>query len=295
MPAAIPPAFFAAGSIYSLLPSGGTANKVPCVNSGGTAWSWRTVLDSAATQTANQFYAGPSSGSAAAPSFRVIGTADLGTGTADNTTYLRGDGTWATVSLSSYLPLGGGTLSGRLATTFAGHASDAALGSMFFSKLAAVPATNNDFLRLEPNGSTAALFNVDKTGFISSRAGLSTISSPIQSGTFILAAVGNDIGWSGGARLNSGAAGQLQLGRSATMIIQIGDTTSSFPALKRSGTAVEVKVADDSAYAQIRAASIGVGNSATASVGVGTIAKKIEVFDAAGASLGFIPVYATIT
>lgn len=40
---------------------------------------------------------------------------------------------------------------------------------------------------------------------------------------------------------------------------------------------------------------LGVTNSATATVGVGTIAKKIEVFDGSGASLGFIPVYATIT
>lgn len=40
---------------------------------------------------------------------------------------------------------------------------------------------------------------------------------------------------------------------------------------------------------------LGVGNSATATVGVGVLAKKIEVFDASGSSLGFVPVYATIT
>ena len=42
-------------------------------------------------------------------------------------------------------------------------------------------------------------------------------------------------------------------------------------------------------------AGLGVGNSATATVAVGTLAKKIEVFDASGVSLGFIPVYTTIT
>lgn len=42
-------------------------------------------------------------------------------------------------------------------------------------------------------------------------------------------------------------------------------------------------------------AGIGVGNSAAASSSVGSLARKIEVFDASGSSLGFIPVYATIT
>lgn len=42
-------------------------------------------------------------------------------------------------------------------------------------------------------------------------------------------------------------------------------------------------------------AGLGVGNSASATVAVGTLAKKIEVFDAAGSSLGYIPVYSSIT
>lgn len=45
---------------------------------------------------------------------------------------------------------------------------------------------------------------------------------------------------------------------------------------------------------QMRAASLGVGNSASAST-LGTVTKKIEVFDASGVSLGFVPVYDAIT
>jgi hypothetical protein len=41
-------------------------------------------------------------------------------------------------------------------------------------------------------------------------------------------------------------------------------------------------------------AGIGVGNSAAATT-PGSIVRKIEIFDAAGTSLGFIPVYNTIT
>jgi hypothetical protein len=40
---------------------------------------------------------------------------------------------------------------------------------------------------------------------------------------------------------------------------------------------------------------LGVGNSATATTSVGSLVKKVEIFDAAGASLGFVPVYATIS
>lgn len=45
----------------------------------------------------------------------------------------------------------------------------------------------------------------------------------------------------------------------------------------------------------VTVAGLGVGNSAAATTSVGSLAKKIEVFDASGVSLGFIPVYATIT
>lgn len=40
---------------------------------------------------------------------------------------------------------------------------------------------------------------------------------------------------------------------------------------------------------------LGVGNSAAASVAVGTLVKKIQVFDENGNSLGYVPVYSSIT
>lgn len=44
----------------------------------------------------------------------------------------------------------------------------------------------------------------------------------------------------------------------------------------------------------VTVAGLGVGNSATANT-LGTVTRKIEVFDASGASLGFLPVYDAIT
>jgi hypothetical protein len=48
---------------------------------------------------------------------------------------------------------------------------------------------------------------------------------------------------------------------------------------------------------RLDAGKLGVGNAAAATTiaAPGTVVKKIEVFDAAGASLGFVPVYASIT
>lgn len=53
------------------------------------------VIDLAlVTQTANRVFAGPSTGAAAAPTFRTLVAADLGTGTPTVNTVLRGDLTW---------------------------------------------------------------------------------------------------------------------------------------------------------------------------------------------------------
>lgn len=40
---------------------------------------------------------------------------------------------------------------------------------------------------------------------------------------------------------------------------------------------------------------LGVGNAAAATVAVGTLVKKVEIFDGSGVSIGFVPVYSTIT
>lgn len=79
------------------------AVKNPIANYSGTLkelQSGDTLPLSFAAQTAATFFAGPVSGSAATPTFRAISMSDLGTGTPSSSNFLRGDGSWQTVSAS---------------------------------------------------------------------------------------------------------------------------------------------------------------------------------------------------
>jgi len=65
---------------------------------------------------------------------------------------------------------------------------------------------------------------------------------------------------------------------SGTSIYQFSGQTSSFPALKRSTTTLQVRLADDSAYTNLEALNLGIGGAATATsfatIAAGTTAKS---------------------
>jgi hypothetical protein len=61
--------------------------------------------------------------------------------------------------------------------------------------------------------------------------------------------------WSGRSRLSSAANGDIRLGNAANNdfnLLQFGGLTSSFPALKRSTTSLQARLADDSAFTNIQ-------------------------------------------
>jgi len=130
--------------------------------------------------------------------------------------------------------------------------------------------------------------NTNSSGF----TGLLMLAPPAISGSYAITRYNkirfaNDTA-STGTRKISIAFGTLS---GATNNAQIADNAafSGNYFISQTGT-------DPSSFGgQVRAASLGVGNSATATGSVGSLAKKIEVFDASGASLGFIPVYASIS
>lgn len=64
--------------------------------------------------------------------------------------------------------------------------------------------------------------------------------------------------------------------------LQLGGTTSSFPAIKRSGTAAQIRLADDSAYAPIEASTVRTATAYTVATlpAAGTAGRKAYVTDA---------------
>lgn len=117
-----------AGSVTVIGSGGGGSGTVTSVGlslpaifsvSGSPVTASGTLTATLATQTANTVFAGPTTGSAAAPTFRALVAADipnldaakittgtmatarLGSGTANSTTFLRGDQTWAAATFSA--------------------------------------------------------------------------------------------------------------------------------------------------------------------------------------------------
>ena len=79
------------------------AATIPVSGGGGLlADGWLSFMDP--SSAANQFLATPD-GVSGAPSLRAIVSADLGTGTANNTTFLRGDQTWAAPTTAAKVSL----------------------------------------------------------------------------------------------------------------------------------------------------------------------------------------------
>lgn len=92
-------------------------------------------------------------------------------------------------------------------------------------------------------------------------------------------------------RLTNDGVSRLRIDASASSsgTITFGDGTTADTNLYRS--AANTLKTDDKL---ITAVGLGVGNSAAATA-LGSVTRKIEVFDASGASLGFLPVYDAIT
>lgn len=85
-------------------------------------------------------------------------------------------------------------------------------------------------------------------------------------------------------RLRIGASGEMQFGPGS------GGADTIF---KRLGVSL---LGTDTGDKLVANGGLGVGNSAAATETIGkAVTRKIEVFDASGASLGFVPVYASIT
>ncbi len=102
--------------------------------------------------------------------------------------------------------------------------------------------------------------------------GVARMSIGAAGGVIVEANLG--IEFASNARIASQASGNIRLSNnSATDFnrLQLGGTTSAFPAIKRNGTGIDIKLADDSAFAPLTAASLSVGSATiTTAIGIGS-------------------------
>lgn len=134
-------------------------------------------------------------------------------------------------------------------------------------------ASSSGSLLLDLQRSSNSVFNIRRDGqFLSTGSGRCTAITVDGSGGFF--------NFSGRTVLESRADGSLLMENNANTdfgLLQFGGVTSSFPALKRSTTTIQVRLADDSNYAGINAASYAVAGTAGATGGTFTSITSITV------------------
>lgn len=144
------------------------------------------------------------------------------------------------------------------------------------------PGTAN-YYGLHVNGQLSVFGDSGNPGNIN----LSSAASPDPTGF-----LSGSIGWADGQSLYENPTG--------TLGTQYLGTTSGFavgysaPGVAAKNVYLNASTGDVTAIGRGTFATLGVGNAASATT-PGACVKKIEIFDASGVSLGFIPVYSSIT
>jgi hypothetical protein len=127
--------------------------------------------------------------------------------------------------------------------------------------------TSSSFPAIKRNGAGIDIRLADDSGYAAVNASAFTATGSV------IAGAGSALAITSKFTIYSNADGTAALTNAATTDfnrLQFGGTTSSFPALKRSSAALEVRLADDSAYAAHRALTYGVNNACVIRSGAGT-------------------------
>jgi hypothetical protein len=103
------------------------------------------------------------------------------------------------------------------------------------------------------------------------------LTGDLLAGGWIVAGDGDYFGFNGSTRLHDAGNGNLRLTNNAGDSfgrLQFGGTTTSFPALKRNGAGLDVRLADDSAYAVLGATLAAGGNAILTSDAANILAQR---------------------
>ena len=110
---------------------------------------------------------------------------------------------------------------------------------------------------------------------------ISTSASLIVNNTVVCGAASN-FEWNGRSTLSSSADGLIKIANylgTDFSRLQLGGTTSAFPAIKRNGTGIDIRLADDSAFAPVKG-KITTDTNYTA--GVPSATGYLTIYDATG-------------
>ncbi len=116
---------------------------------------------------------------------------------------------------------------------------------------------------------SVAAFSVASNGFLTIAQGM---TSSAGTATFNAVSVNssNSMGWTSRSKLDSASDSVIRISNAAQNDfnrLQFGGTTSSFPAIKRSTTTLQARLADDSAYADFRFARFQGGVTTVGALG----------------------------
>lgn len=116
------------------------------------------------------------------------------------------------------------------------------------------------------------------------RLTISTSGTVSLTGTLVLPTTGS-LNFTSRGVFSASADGVFRFGNNANTDfgrLQLGGTTSAFPAIKRSGTAVQVRLADDTAYASLEASTVSTATAYTVATlpAAGTAGRRAYVTDA---------------
>lgn len=216
-----------AGTVTSValsLPNIFSVSGTPVTSSG-------TLTGTLATQNANLVFAGPTTGSAAAPTFRslvaadvpnldaakittgTLGTARLGSGSASASTFLRGDGTWAAPtagaggSTTQFQFNNAGALGGTSNFLFTAASGQVTLNQAgngnqtLYGKRVTDTAPTGNFVLFQNQAANEDLFKVDVSG---NTTVAGTLTMATASGTDGILTI-SSASAGGGLQLTSGA------------------------------------------------------------------------------------------
>lgn len=133
--------------------------------------------------------------------------------------------------------------------------------------------TSSSFPSIKRNGAGLDVRLADDSGYAAITAGTGSFNGLVTGTSDFRAGSANYFYWQSRAQMSSPADGQILLQNLAATDfsrLMFGGATSSFPALKRSSTALETKLADDSAYAEHRALTFSVNNACVIRSGAGS-------------------------